>query len=91
MQLPTSYPNGTKVFLGDPGLGYPTSLYPNFTWSTETGNVTYVSYENRKLYYNGTLLLGPLYLDTKSALLSMTVAVNNNTSRTYVYLVRGVR
>ena len=88
MQLPTSYPNGTKVFLGDRGSGYPTSLYPNFTWSTETGNVTYVSYENRKLYYNGTLLLGPLYLDTKSALLSMTVAVNNNTSRTYVYLVR---
>ena len=80
--LPQSYGNGSEVYLGDAGLGYPPQLYPNFTWSDRTQNVTHISYNDRRLYYDSTLLLGPLYLDTDSALISMTVAINNNTSRT---------
>ena len=30
--LPYTYPNGSPVYLGDPGLGYPPSLYPNLTY-----------------------------------------------------------
>ena len=80
--LPGTYANGSNIYIGDSEYGYPTQLYPNFTWSEQTHNVTYVSYNDRRLYYDTTLLLGPLYLDTHSALISMTVAVNNNTSRT---------
>ena len=80
--LPYTYPNGTQVYLGDSDAGYPSMLYPNFTWTVEADNVTRVSYQNRTLKYDSTLVLGPLYLDDESALISMTVAINNNTSRT---------
>ena len=31
--LPFTYPNGSNIYLGDPGLGYPPMLYPNLTYS----------------------------------------------------------
>jgi osomolarity two-component system sensor histidine kinase SLN1 len=31
--LPITYPNGSNVMLGDPGLGYPEALYPNVSIS----------------------------------------------------------
>jgi hypothetical protein len=84
--LPGTYQNGSRILLGDHnGSGYPAQLYPNFTWSDETQNVTHILYCGRRLYYDTTLMLGPLYLDAESAtaaLISMTVAINNNTSRT---------
>ena len=82
--LPYKYDNGSQVYLGDAGLGYPRELYPNFTWTEENNDTMRVSYENRTLNYDSTLVIGPLYLDDQSALLSMTVAINNNTSRTDV-------
>ena len=83
--LPGAYENGSNIYIGDGGSGYPSELFPNFTWSSEqTHNVTCATYNDRRLYYDSTLLLGPLYLDSHSALISMTVAVNNNTSRTAI-------
>lgn len=80
--LPDTYSNGSQVYLGDPVAGYPPSLYPNYTWSDQTQNVTHINYNGLTMYYNSTLLLGPVYLNNDSALISMSVAINNNTSRT---------
>lgn len=80
--LPGSYENGSNIYIGDGGFGHPPQLFPNFTWNEQTQNVTYITYNDRRMYYDSTLLLGPLYLDTHSALISVTVAINNNTSRT---------
>jgi osomolarity two-component system, sensor histidine kinase SLN1 len=80
--LPSTYANGSQVYLGDPGQGYPSTLYPNYTYPDQTDNDMNINYEGLTLYYNSTLLLGPLYLDSQSALISLSVAINNNTSRT---------
>jgi osomolarity two-component system, sensor histidine kinase SLN1 len=80
--LPDTYANGTQVYLGDSGPGYPASLYPNFTYSDQSSDSLQVDYEGLTLYHNSTLLLGPLYLTSQSALISLSVAINNNTSRT---------
>lgn len=82
--LPAHQKNGDAIYLGDSGEGYPIKLYPNLTWIQQPDQKTEVSYENRSLDYASTVLLGPLYMDDKSALISMTVAINNNTSRTEV-------
>ncbi|KPI40547.1 Two-component system protein B [Cyphellophora attinorum] len=80
--LPYTYPNGTAVMFGDPGLGYPPTLYPNLTFN---GDNSTVRYDNRVLNYTSSLLLGPLYLPKDNiTLISFTVAINNNTSRTEV-------
>lgn len=34
--LPATYDNGSHIILGDPGLGYPVSLYPNITYTPTT-------------------------------------------------------
>lgn len=79
--LPYTYDNGSSIFLGDPGLGYPRELYPNFTYVGGPAGATRVQYDNRILDFNSTLILGPLYLSTgNSSLLSVTVPINNNTS-----------
>ncbi len=79
--LPGQLDNGDPVFLGNAVQGYPSQLYPNLTWTTLPNQAVQVSYENRTLDYKSSVLLGPLYLTDKSALISMTVAINNNTSR----------
>ena len=33
IRLPYNHANGSAVYLGDQGLGYPPNLYPNFTYS----------------------------------------------------------
>ncbi|ETN41293.1 uncharacterized protein HMPREF1541_03228 [Cyphellophora europaea CBS 101466] len=80
-QLPYTNPNGSKVYLGVGDLGYPPTLYPNFTYSDDPDAMT-VAYESVTLHINSTLLLGPLFLESNTSLISMTVAVLNNTSRT---------
>lgn len=83
--LPYDYANGSAVHLGDPGLGYPRELYPNFTNPRYENRVWQITYENRTLYHNSSMILGPLLLtSSNSSLMSVTVAINNNTSRTYV-------
>lgn len=82
--LPYAYPNGTAVVLGDDGLGYPSMLYPNFTYTTSIINSTYNSsnafFNGDPLYSNSTLLLGPLQVNATLSLLSITLPVINNTS-----------
>jgi osomolarity two-component system, sensor histidine kinase SLN1 len=96
--LPYTYENGTQVFLGDPGPGYPSFLYPNFTYIDGPTNVSRVMYDvnaptnlseyaihkQRLLYYDSILIQGPLYLNESSSLISVTVAINDNTSRSDV-------
>lgn len=79
-ELPYTYPNGTSVWLGDAGLGYPPDLYPNFTYPADPEAMT-VSYDGKELGPESTLLLGPLYIGNNVTLISMTVPVLNNTSR----------
>lgn len=83
--LPYSYPNGTAVYLGDEGLGYPPNLYPNFTYTTTQYNSTY---RLKEVIYDGavlsptsnTLLLGPWAINDTFSLVSMTTPMINNTS-----------
>ena len=79
IELPTTYGNDTSVFLGDKGPGYPPTLYPNLTYDTSPGFGA--RYGDLALDNNATLLLGPLFLKSNSSILSITVPVNNNTSR----------
>lgn len=80
IKLPFSAPNGSDVFLGDPGFGYPASLYPNFTFSTvESGGrtVNRASYDGKTLdSASSALVLGPYRVNDTLALLSMTVPVH---------------
>jgi osomolarity two-component system sensor histidine kinase SLN1 len=78
--LPTTYENGTPVMLGDDGPGYPPQLYPNLTYD-QTSDAHNAFYADKLLDHNSTLLLGPLFLRSNSSLLSLTVPINNNTSR----------
>ena len=81
--LPYNDPNGSPIYLGDVEGGYPASLYPNLTYSSNTSSVSAnVSYMGRQLDPNGMLLLGPLVLNETSALLSATTGIINNTSAT---------
>ena len=98
IKLPYTYENGTEVFLGDAGPGYPSFLYPNFTYIDGTTNVSSVQYDinaptnlsqymvhqRRTLNSNSVLIQGPLYVNESSSLISVTVAINNNTSRSDV-------
>jgi len=84
--LPYAYPNGTPVFLGDGGPGYPPSLYPNLTYTTSVINSIYNAsnafFNGDPLYSNSTLLLGPWHVNATLSLLSITLPIINNTSAT---------
>lgn len=84
--LPYFDDNGTQVMLGDPGLGYPPNLYPNLTFTSSVVNSTYNAsnafYNGLPLFSDSTLVIGPWSLNQSFSLLSITVAINNNTSRT---------
>ncbi|KIW69794.1 hypothetical protein PV04_02126 [Phialophora macrospora] len=86
IRLPYNYPNGSPVYLGDPGLGYPPSLYPNLTYgSPKPGtNFSTIYYEGRIVDPDDTLFLGPLVINETYSLLSLTVPLINNTSRSDV-------
>lgn len=77
IELPYCDENGTNLCLGDDGFGYPPELYPNFTYSGETSNVTRVYFDDKPLFQDSTLVLGPLFLDANTSFLSMTVAINS--------------
>ena len=85
-QLPLgyNYSNGKKVYLGDPGPGYPSVLYPNLTYaSTVVKNTTdgpLAFSDGVPLYLNSSLLLGPLQVNASFALISLTVPVTSNTA-----------
>ncbi|MCJ1415504.1 Histidine kinase [Xylographa parallela] len=82
--LPFDYNNGSSVYLGDDGEGYPTVLYPNFTYTStvvnSTFNISNAFYDGHPLYPNSTLVLGPWQTNESFALLSITMPIINNTS-----------
>lgn len=85
LELPLRNEDGSPVYLGDEGLGYPPALYPNFTYSTGQYNATYndarVESNGIELNYaSHPLLLGPWEVSDTLALVSLTMPVVNNTS-----------
>ena len=75
-------PDGTPAYLGDLGAGYPRALYPNFTYVRGPNNETQAFIGQTKLYHNSTFFIGPLNTNDSYSLFSVTMAINNNTSRT---------
>lgn len=84
--LPYTYPNGTSVKLGHPGLGYPPSLYPNLTYrATGKGaNPTVYAFADYTFGLASALLLGPLKVNSSFSLVSLTLPIVNNTSNTEI-------
>lgn len=86
VELPAAYRNGTAVFLGDPGLGYPSSLYPNLTYgpNTSDSSAASVQFNGQDLDPNEMLMLGPLVVNNSYALLSGTLGIVNLTEPSFV-------
>ncbi len=72
---------------GDPGapdeIRYPPALYPNITYAepspgTNVNTSRAYVFDNRTIDRENTLLLGPLQLSPRAALLSLTVPIQNN-------------
>ena len=84
IQLPFLNPDGTPVYLGDNGSGYPDQLYPNLTFQSTVINDTFnrsdAFWNGQQLYNNSTIFLGPWLLNGSFALLSLTVPVVNDSS-----------
>ncbi|KAH8687229.1 histidine kinase-group VI protein [Tricladium varicosporioides] len=86
--LPTTFPNGTNVPLGDPTFGYPPALYPNITYTPSPGTpdvmdpsvdaTTVTAFFDFPLNQSNILLLGPLQINNSYALLSMTLPIVEN-------------
>jgi osomolarity two-component system sensor histidine kinase SLN1 len=85
LELPLRNVDGSAVYLGDDGLGYPPALYPNLTYFTEEYNETYrdagVRANGIELTYDSPpLLLGPWQVNDSFSLVSLTMPIVNNTS-----------
>ena len=82
--LPQLYDNGTTVYLGDNGTGYPVTTFPNLTFTSTVINSTFnrsdAFWDGTPLYSNSTIFLGPWMLNETFALVSITVPVVNDTS-----------
>ena len=82
--LPYAQANGTPVYLGDDGNGYPPNLYPNLTYTSTVINSTFnesnASFDGIPLYRNSSLFLGPWLTNQTFALCSITMPIINNTS-----------
>ena len=83
VKLPYADPDGSAVYLGDSPLGYPPMLYPNLTYGAPMADTTAstVSYMGRTIDPDKPLYIGPLAINESYSLLSVTVAMINNTSR----------
>ncbi len=82
--LPFLDPDGTSVYLGENGTGYPVQLYPNLTYTSTVINSTFnqsnAFWNGQQLYSNTTIFLGPWILNGSFALISLTVPVVNDSS-----------
>ncbi|KAL4978743.1 Two-component system protein B [Aspergillus desertorum] len=78
IRLPYDQPNGTAVMLGDEGLGYPPSLYPNLTEDATTNKI--YAFGSVPVTMNEPLLLGPLAMNDSFSLISLSLPIINNTS-----------
>jgi len=84
IELPYTNADGSPVYLGDPGLGFPPNLYPNLTYGSVRLNDTF---DEARAFFGGetldersTLLLGPWQVNGTFSLASMTMPIINNTS-----------
>ncbi|KAJ5374434.1 Six-hairpin glycosidase [Penicillium concentricum] len=85
--LPYTYSNGTSVQLGNDGLGYPPSLYPNLTYHGGPGandSATAYAFPDYVLGLDSAMLLGPLKVNNSFSLVSLTLPIVNNTSNTEI-------
>ncbi|GAB7344200.1 hypothetical protein MBLNU457_2091t1 [Dothideomycetes sp. NU457] len=90
IKLPYFHPDGSDVYLGDPGLGYPPNLYPNFTFTdvqTSSGPEAGAVYDGAllspaKSQASDVLVLGPWPINETLAVMSITIPIINNTSST---------
>ncbi|KAJ9661951.1 Histidine kinase osmosensor [Neophaeococcomyces mojaviensis] len=84
IELPYVNPDGSPVYLGDPGLGYPPLLYPNLTYHNATSTSAYYATADagQTLDPRRILINGPLIINATTVLFSATTAVINNTSST---------
>jgi osomolarity two-component system sensor histidine kinase SLN1 len=85
IKLPIKDANGSDVYLGDRGLGYPSGLYPTLTYSPYEGNhsvnhsTTY--YLGEPLAAHSIIFLGPYTVNQSFSMFSVTMAVvANNTT-----------
>jgi osomolarity two-component system, sensor histidine kinase SLN1 len=87
--LPSQYPDGAPVMLGDNGPGYPAALYPSLTYNTTSTpdpldpgtNETLVSaFGNFSLNSTSQLLLGPLQTNESFAMISLTLPILDNSN-----------
>ena len=82
--LPLTSPDGTPVYLGDNGTGYPANLYPKLQFSStvlnSTFNESHAFFNGKALATNASILLGPWLLNDTFGLMSITVPVINQTS-----------
>lgn len=90
IELPYENSDGSHVYLGDPDLGYPPTLYPNITYNdtglpstidNSTNSFIATAFPNVKLTNNGGLLLGPLIINSSFALISLTVPIRQNSNQ----------
>ena len=80
--LPYAFANGSSVMLGDEGLGYPPTLYPNMTYTKNGSSSTAYAFPGYPLGLESVLLLGPLAINDSFSLVSLTLPIVNNTSDT---------
>ncbi|KNG89864.1 two-component system protein B [Aspergillus nomiae NRRL 13137] len=83
--LPYTYPNGSSVMLGHEGLGYPSALYPNLTYTQSSkgdSSTTVHAFPEYTLGLTSALLLGPIAINSSFSLVSLTLPIVNNTSNT---------
>jgi osomolarity two-component system, sensor histidine kinase SLN1 len=81
VQLPYTNEDGSPVMLGDPGLGYPPSLYPNLTYGPNTTTTSARAYYlGKELDPREMLFLGPLVVNNSYILMSGTLGVINATN-----------
>lgn len=87
--LPYLSSSGAPVKLGDPGDGYPPSLYPIITYNGTTdpdpadpsiNGTQATAFSNSPLSSSSMLLLGPLQINSSFALLSLTMPIVDNTN-----------
>ncbi|KAG8349312.1 Two-component system protein B [Fusarium venenatum] len=87
IELPYKDSAGSNVFLGDTGLGYPPSLFPNLTYidlerpnNVRNNTTAYAAeaFDDVRIARDGGLLLGPLVLNESASLLSVTIPVRDN-------------
>ncbi|KAK6864127.1 osomolarity two-component system- sensor histidine kinase SLN1 [Apiospora arundinis] len=95
IKLPYKAPNGSDIYLGDDGLGYPAALYPNISyypdntrqdplWPSVSLPIARPFPEVRIDAGADGLIFGPLVLSVDYALMSLTLPIRQNSNSTNI-------